>query len=91
MPLLFPGGLPKSILDVGCGTGTWLRAASKLGVQDLFGIDGVGFSEEQFLISLKNFKKCDLNTLIDLNRRFDAVFCFEVAEHLEPEFGPTLI
>jgi len=28
---IFGSGAPKSLLDVGCGTGTWLRAAMDLG------------------------------------------------------------
>ena len=32
---------PSSILDIGCGTGTWMRAALTLGITDIVGIDGV--------------------------------------------------
>src|SRR2546422_3809267 len=31
---------PKSVLDVGCGTGIWLAVFNKLGVNDFVGIDG---------------------------------------------------
>src|SRR5437764_15267703 len=34
-------GRPESLLDVGCGQGTWLRAALDLGIKDVCGLDGV--------------------------------------------------
>ena len=36
---------PGSLLDVGCGTGTWLKAANQLGVFDLHGIDAIDIFE----------------------------------------------
>ena len=39
---------PASLLDVGCGSGAWLRAAIDLGVRDVLGIDGVDLAQ-QFL------------------------------------------
>jgi SAM-dependent methyltransferase len=91
LPMLFPEGLPQSILDVGCGKGTWLSAAINLGAKDVFGIDGIDIPKEKLHFSSEFFKVCDLTSPIDLNRRFDAVFCFEVAEHLDAEFAPILI
>lgn len=91
LPMLFPEGLPKSIMDVGCGTGTWLRAAMDLGATDVFGIDGVNIPANQLLIEPQRFQRCDLTAPIDLNRRFDAVFCLEVAEHLDAQHAVELI
>jgi SAM-dependent methyltransferase len=91
LPLIFPEGLPQSILDVGCGTGTWLRAAINLGAKEVFGIDGIDIPKEELHFSQQCFKRCDLTSLVDLNRRFDAVFCFEVAEHLDAQFAPVLV
>jgi SAM-dependent methyltransferase len=88
---LFPDGMPKSILDVGCGTGTWLRAVLDRGQVDVFGIDGVDISAEKLLIDRKFFRNCDLTSQIDLGRKFDAVLCLEVAEHLDSEFAPVLV
>ena len=31
---------PRSVVDVGCGVGTWLAAARDLGVPEIFGVDG---------------------------------------------------
>jgi SAM-dependent methyltransferase len=88
---LFPDGVPGSILDVGCGTGTWLRAALDLGSNDVFGVDGVAVPVSQLLIAPKLFRQYDLNQRLDLGRRFDLVLCLETAEHLRPGSAATLI
>lgn len=31
---------PKKVVDVGCGTGTWLAIFKEYGVTDILGIDG---------------------------------------------------
>jgi SAM-dependent methyltransferase len=88
---LFPGTMPKSILDVGCGPGTWLRAAIELGTSDVFGIDGVNIPSDQLLVDPKLFKQCDLSAPVDLGRRFETILCLEVAEHLDEKFASVLV
>jgi SAM-dependent methyltransferase len=88
---LIPGWAPSSLLDVGCGTGTWLRAALDTGVKDVVGIDGVEIASNSLLVPEKCFLVRDLTKPIDLGRRFDLAVCLEVAEHLEVEHAETLI
>jgi ubiquinone/menaquinone biosynthesis C-methylase UbiE len=40
IPLVIRLLKPRSILDVGCGTGSWLRVAENNSVPDIFGVDG---------------------------------------------------
>jgi SAM-dependent methyltransferase len=82
---------PKCVLDVGCGTGTWLRAALDLGVKEICGIDGVPILPADLLISNQFFRVEDLSRTIDLGRKFDMVLCLEVAEHLAADTAPRLI
>lgn len=91
LQFLFPDGMPKSVLDVGCGTGTWLRAILDRGQTEVFGIDGVDIPQEKLLIDPKYFRHCDLTSPVDLGRKFDVVLCLEVAEHLDLQFAPVLI
>jgi SAM-dependent methyltransferase len=80
-----------SILDVGCGTGTWLRAATLHGITDVFGIDGINIPKSELLFAPESFRLVDLTKDWDLGRRFDVALCLEVAEHLPAAHGPHLV
>ena len=82
---------PKSLLDVGCGVGTWLSCAAQNGIDDFWGIDGVDISPKQLLFPHKKFKLVDRQKPVDLGRRFDLVICLEVAEHLSEGSSDILI
>src|SRR5207247_2541564 len=91
LPALLAEAKLRSLLDVGCGTGTWLRAAIEFGVPEVFGVDGVEIPKERLLVPPDCFQKQDLTRLWKLERRFDAVLCLEVAEHLEENDAPALL
>jgi SAM-dependent methyltransferase len=82
LPFLLAGQKPASLLDVGCGTGNWLKVAQEMGVLELFGIDGIELAEGSFLFSKSLFRKIDLSVQWNLNRTFEMALCLEVAEHL---------
>jgi len=82
---------PCSLLDVGCGTGTWLKAATELGVRDVLGIDGATLSPAQLHVPSECFRQVDLNSPWELSRKFDVALCMEVAEHLAPSSGSVLV
>lgn len=81
-PLLVELLNPKSILDVGCGLGTWLNAFAQFGIKDILGVDGHWVDEEMLKISPDQFITHDLTSPLDLKRKFDLVISLEVAEHL---------
>lgn len=91
MPKIIYEVNPRSLLDVGCGTGTWLKAAVDLGVSDFFGVDGVYIPASQLLITPDRFAQQDLTKPWDLGRRFDIALCLEVAEHLDEAYAGNLI
>jgi SAM-dependent methyltransferase len=88
---VFSSNLPTTLLDVGCGTGTWLRAAANMGIQNVVGIDGIVVAEDQLHIPGSNVKQRDLTVPFDLGRRFDFVLCLEVAEHIPESSAATLV
>jgi SAM-dependent methyltransferase len=74
----------RSVIDVGCGVGTWLRAFKENGVEDLLGIDGAYVHVNQLEISREQFRPFDLRERVKIERRFDLAMSVEVAEHLPP-------
>ena len=82
LPILFRYSKPTSIVDVGCGRGTWLRAAAEYGVEQLLGIDGGYVERDTLLIDEQSFRAWNLAERIELPRRFDLAISVEVAEHL---------
>lgn len=91
LPILFANHKPAALLDVGCGTGTWLKAALDFGILDVFGLDGVEIPPGKMHVPAAKIRHQDLTRPWNLNKQFDAVICLEVAEHLDSTFAPILI
>lgn len=79
-PLIMDLVRPQSVVDVGCGRGLWLTAFQKLGVRDVFGLDGL--PAESSLLRSHQYQRVDLRQPLVVPRRFDLGLCLEVAEHL---------
>jgi SAM-dependent methyltransferase len=84
VPILMAALAPSSIVDVGCGIGTWLSEFRKAGIEDVAGLDGSYIDARQLHIPSDRFYAVDLNQPIKLDRRFDLAMSLEVAEHLLP-------
>jgi SAM-dependent methyltransferase len=81
---------PRSVLDVGCGLGTFLAEFISLGVNDVVGVDGPA-SLAVFQPPGHLFHAADITMPLDLRRRFDLALCFEVGEHLTENAAAQLI
>jgi len=77
---------PDSVVDVGCGRGTWLKAFKEKGASKLVGYDGMWNAQENMIDQLIVFHGVDLNEPICISdsERYDLAMSLEVAEHLEP-------
>lgn len=73
---------PSSVVDVGCGLGSWLAVFREHGVQDILGIDGDYVERAQLRIPADRFLAHDLTRPLELGRTFDLAVSVEVAEHL---------
>jgi SAM-dependent methyltransferase len=82
---------PVSIIDVGCGTGGWLAAFRRHGIEDVFGVDGPWVDLELLEIPKERFRVADVGQPIQESRRFDLVVSLETAEHLPPEAATTFV
>ena len=75
-------GVPKAILDVGCGVGQVVRSLAEAG----FEAHGVEVSETNLVVARENkgaFQLYDGRTLPFADAIFDAVGAFNVLEHVE--------
>jgi SAM-dependent methyltransferase len=83
-PILFSLFKPDSVIDIGCGTGIFLKCFKDLGVKDVFGIDGKWVDKNLLFqnVAPSEFVEADLEKPLNLGKKYDLVLCLEVAEHL---------
>lgn len=75
----------RSVVDVGCGTGTWLSAAREQGAGITVGLEGDWMSQERMDEPELLLSNQDLEKSFSLDRWYDLAISLEVAEHLTPE------
>jgi SAM-dependent methyltransferase len=72
----------RSVVDVGCARGTWLREWRVQAVEDVIGVDGDYVDRSKLEIESQCFAVHDLAAPFNLGRSFDLSQSLEVAEHL---------
>lgn len=91
VPLIMQIAQPASVVDVGCGLGTWLAEFRELGVQKILGMDGDYVDRSELQIPPSDFRPHDLTRPIDIGLKFDLAISLEVAEHLPPECAAAFV
>jgi SAM-dependent methyltransferase len=75
---------PGSVVDVGCGRGTWLKAFKENGVTSLTGFDGEWNTQKNMIEPSIRFFSADLNHFSNSEKaKFDLAVSLGVAEHLK--------
>jgi 2-polyprenyl-3-methyl-5-hydroxy-6-metoxy-1,4-benzoquinol methylase len=91
LPFVFDIVKPKSVLDIGCGNGSWLTVCKDLGVSEIFGVDGIQVERSELMIEESEFLKYDLTKKLELNKKYDMAISLEVAEHLPESAADTFV
>ena len=82
-PVLFEYIKPASVLDIGCGVGTWLSVLQKdYQISDILGVDGDYVNRDKLYIPPDKFQSHDLKTYFRVPKKFDLAISVEVGEHL---------
>jgi len=90
-PLIMEVLNPKSVLDVGCGLGTWLKSFEQLGVHEILGVDSNWVDRKMLKILPNQFYVHDLTEPLNLQRKFDLVISLEVAEHVDESLSKQFV
>jgi SAM-dependent methyltransferase len=85
LPIILEFVQPRSVIDVGCGVGTWLSVFRECGIDDYLGVDGDYVDRKMLMIPEDCFIPHDLTVPFRIERKFDLAISMEVAEHLPPE------
>ena len=84
---------PKSVVDLGCGIGTFLKVFKQKGVHDILGIDGDWVDKKLLYkyIQENEFFETNLEEPLNLSKKFDLAISLEVAEHINEEKSDIFI
>lgn len=91
VPLVLELTQPQSVIDIGCGVGSWLSVFRAYGVEDICGVDGAYLDQTLLEIPAERFLSCDLTQPFSVERRYDLVVSLEVAEHLPADGARVFI
>jgi SAM-dependent methyltransferase len=91
VPLVMQLVEPRSVVDVGCGSGAWLAAFADRGVEQILGIDSEAVPPDVLAVPSSVMCTWDLTSPLRLDSTFDLVLCLEVVEHLPQDAGVHLI
>jgi SAM-dependent methyltransferase len=82
---------PKSVIDIGCGVGTWLNVFKKQGVPTVMGVDGDYVKPEMLQINKDEFASYDLQKVYQPAKKYDLAISLEVGEHLPDACSDNLV
>jgi SAM-dependent methyltransferase len=91
VPLVLNFIHPRSVVDVGCGTGDWAAAFKSRGVAAIAGIDGDYVDRASLAIAPNEFIAADLTRPLNVHHRYDLAISLEVAEHLPDVYAEQFV
>ncbi|MBK8372234.1 MAG: methyltransferase domain-containing protein [Saprospiraceae bacterium] len=93
VPVIMDLVKPNSVIDIGCGLGTFIKVFKDQGVKKIFGIDGPWCDKSELFknIDENEFEVKDLEKNLGITEKYDLAVCLEVAEHLTPGRAESFI
>ncbi len=91
LKILYEFYKPVSVIDIGCGRGSWLAVAESLGSIYLKGIDGPWISKNDLISKNIDFTPMDLEQPIETKEKYDLCLSIEVAEHLHKKYATRFV
>ena len=91
VPLAMSLFAPRSVVDVGCGSGEWLSAFERAGVERVYGLDAQWVGQDKLAIRPDCFQSTNLTGEWSIPGKFDLAVCLEVAEHLPEPTSTTFV
>jgi len=91
LPVVFSHTRPETVIDVGCGVGTWLAVAGQLGASKISGVEGPWVEKNSLASPAIVMNYADLEQTLPPLGRYDLAMCMEVAEHLSPQRAEGLV
>lgn len=82
---------PRSVIDIGCGVGTWLSVCKEHGIEGIRGFDGSWVKKEKLHIPSECFTSIDIESLSDTGCAADLAISLEVGEHVSKAAAPRLV
>jgi SAM-dependent methyltransferase len=91
VPLVVERLRPSSVVDVGCGSGAWLKIFRDHGVDEIVGVDAPYLKPEALRIEAAEFVGHDLGEPFRLDRAFDLAISLEAAHYVPEEAAATFV
>jgi SAM-dependent methyltransferase len=91
VPLVVERLGPSSVVDVGCGSGGWLKVFREHGVREVVGVDGPYVQPEALRVEPAEFVGRDLAEPFRLDREFDLAISLEAAHYVPEERAAALV
>lgn len=82
LKVIMPAINARTVVDFGCGSGTWLYVIKLFGAETILGVDGDYINRDTLMIDPECFMPMDLENPKPLGQRYDLAISVEVAEHL---------
>lgn len=88
MPYIIDKLQPKSVIDIGCGRGIFIKEIKDINPSiKIKGVDGFHVDKSTLLIEKDDFLAHDLTQDLIIDEKYDLALSLEVAEHLEEKYA----